>query len=642
MSVDEKQLERVWADEPGVWGWLTSVNHKSIGRRYIVTAFVFFILAGILAGLMRVQLARPNNPYIGPDLYDQLFSMHGATMMFLFAVPIMEAMGVYLVPLMVGARNICFPRLNAFSYWIYVFGGIFLWVSFLLNIGPDNGWFNYVPLSGADFGVGKRSDIWAQTITFTEVSAMAVAVEIICTALKMRVPGMSLHRIPVFVWSLVVTSFMVIFAMPAIMVASTALILDRLVGTHFFNPAEGGDALLWQHLFWFFGHPEVYIIFIPATGIVTTILTTFSGRPIFGYLAIILALVSTGFLGFGLWVHHMFAVGLPQLGASFFTAASMMIAVPSGIQVFCWIATMWSGEVKLRTPMLFVLGFFVVFVIGGLSGVMVASSALDLQVHDTFFVVAHLHYVLIGGAVFPLFGGFYYWFPKMTGRLLDERLGAWHFGLFFVGFNLTFFPMHVLGLRGMPRRIYTYPPEVGWGGLNLLVSLGAVLMIAGVGVFLVNAWKSLRAGVLASDNPWNASTLEWATSSPPPHCNFFRPPTVTSRDPLWTDPPDQPVVVGLRADVREVLITHVLDAEPDHRELFPESSIWPLLTAIATTGLFIGSIFTPWAVPIGAIPVFITLTGWFWPKHAGETGTQSWPIEHRTLPRPNEPPGEAA
>jgi cytochrome c oxidase subunit 1 len=281
-------------------------------------------------------------------------------------------------------------------------------------------------------------------------------------------------------------------------------------------------------------------------------------------------------------------------------------------------------------------------VIGGLSGVMVASSALDLQVHDTFFVVAHLHYVLIGGAVFPLFGGFYYWFPKMTGRLLDERLGAWHFGLFFVGFNLTFFPMHVLGLRGMPRRIYTYPPEVGWGGLNLLVSLGAVLMIAGVGVFLVNAWKSLRAGVLASDNPWNASTLEWATSSPPPHCNFFRPPTVTSRDPLWTDPPDQPVVVGLRADVREVLITHVLDAEPDHRELFPESSIWPLLTAIATTGLFIGSIFTPWAVPIGAIPVFITLTGWFWPKHAGETGTQSWPIEHRTLPRPNEPPGEAA
>jgi len=642
-DIDQVQLERVWADEPGLWGWLTSVNHKSIGRRYIITAFGFFALAGILAGLMRLQLSRPNNPYLGPDLYNQIFTMHGTTMMFLFAVPIMEAMGVYLVPLMVGTRNICFPRLNAFSYWVYLFGGLFLWTSFLVNIGPDNGWFNYVPLAGADFGVGKRSDVWAQMITFTEVSAMAVAVEIICTTFKMRAPGMSLNRIPIFVWALVVTSFMVVFAMPAIMVASTALILDRLVGTHFFNPAEGGDSLLWQHLFWFFGHPEVYIIFIPATGMVSTIIATFSKRPIFGYLPVVLALVSTGFIGFGLWVHHMFATGLPQLGQSFFTAASIMIAVPTGLQIFCWIATMWGGRLTVRTPMLWVLGFFFVFVIGGLTGVMLAAVPLDLQVHDTFFVVAHFHYVLIGGSVFPLFGAFYYWFPKMTGRLLDERLGAWNFWLFFIGFNATFFPMHVLGLYGMPRRIYTYPPEVGWGGLNLFVSTGAVVMIAGVLVFLVNVWRTLTSGVQAADNPWGASTLEWATSSPPLNCNFARLPTVASRDPLWDDPPNQPVVVGLRTDVREVLITYVLDAAPDHRTVFPEPSIWPLLTAVATAGLFIGSIFTPWAVPIGAIPVFITLTGWFWPKHAGETGTQAWPVRHRTLPKPNEAPaGEAA
>src|SRR5207248_346515 len=395
-----------------------------------------------------------------------------------------------------------------------------------MNIGPDNGWFNYVPLSGPDYGIGKRADVWAQMITFTEVSAMAVAVEIIVTTFKMRAPGMSLNRIPVFVWAMVVTSFMVIFAMPAIMVASTALITDRLVSTHFFNAAEGGDALLWQHLFWFFGHPEVYIIFIPATGIVSTIVSTFSRRPIFGYLALVLALVSAGFIGFGLWVHHMFATGIPELGASFFTAASIMIAIPSGIQIFCWIATLWGGRPVIKSPMLFVLGFFVTFVIGGLSGVMLAAVPLDLQVHDTFFVVAHLHYVLIGGAVFPLLGGLYYWYPKITGRLADERLASWNFWLFFVGFNLTFFPMHLLGLRGMTRRVYPYPPEAGWGNLNMVASLGAVLMIAGTAVFLVNVFRSRRVGALAGDNPWGASTLEWATSSPPSESNFVYPPTV--------------------------------------------------------------------------------------------------------------------
>jgi cytochrome c oxidase subunit 1 len=639
---DAAQIEQTWAEARGVYGWLAAVNHKTIGRRYIVTAFVFFGLAGILAALMRLQLSRPNNTFLSADLYNQIFTMHGTAMMFLFAVPVMEAIGIYIVPLMVGARNIAFPRLNAYSYWIYLFGGIFLFGMFLVNTGPDVGWFAYVPLSGPEYAPGKRADVWAQLITFTEVAALAVSVEIIVTAFKMRAPGMSLNRVPVFVWGQVVTAFMVIFAMPAVMLASTMLILDRLVGTHFYNPAEGGDALLWQHLFWFFGHPEVYIIFIPATGMMATIITTFSRRHMFGYMAVVLSLVTTAFMGFGLWVHHMFATGLPQLGANFFTGASMIIAIPTGVQIFCWIATMWGGRVWVRTPMLWALGFFGVFIIGGLTGVMLASVPFDWQVHDTFFVVAHFHYVLIGGAVFPLFGAIYYWYPKMTGRLMNERLGRLHFWLFFVGFNMTFFPMHQLGIDGMPRRVYTYLPETGWGLLNMVASVGAALMAVAVAVFAYNAWASRVRGDIAGDNPWDAGTLEWATTSPPPNSNFIYPPTVAGREPLWDNPPDQPVVIGLRTDTREVLITHLHDATPDHRLEFPAPTIWPLLTALATTGLFIGSIFTPWAVVYGAIPLFLTLTGWFWPKETGETGTQEWPIEHRTLPLPGEPPGEAA
>jgi cytochrome c oxidase subunit 1 len=642
LGIDTVELETTWDDGKGLYAWLTAVNHKRIGRRYIVTALCFFALGGILAALMRLQLSRPGQDFLGPDLYNQIFTMHGTTMMFLFAVPVMEAMAVYLVPLMIGARSICFPRLNAFSYWMYLFGGLFVYVSFFLNVGPDVGWFSYVPLAGPQFSPGKRADVWAQTITFTEVSAMAVAVEIVVTVFKMRTPGMALSRIPIFVWAMVVTGFMVMFAMPAIMVASTSLILDRLVATQFYNTAEGGDSLLWQHLFWFFGHPEVYIIFVPAAGMVGTIVSTFSRRPLFGYLALVGSVVSIGFIGFGLWVHHMLTTGIPELGASFFTAASIMIAVPSGIQIFCWIATMWNGNVTLKSPMLFVLGFFVIFIIGGLTGVMIASVPFDKQVHDTYFIAAHFHYVLIGGAVFPLFGALHYWYPKITGRMLSETLATWTFWLWFIGFNVTFFPMHNLGLRGMPRRVYTYPPEVGWGTLNLVASLGAVLMVLGAVVLAANFHRSRKRGELAGDNPWGASTLEWATSSPPPNCNFFAPPTISSRDPLWEDPPEQPVVVGLRSDKRDVLITSVLDAEPDHRSVFPDPSIWPLLTALAATALFIGSIFTPWAVVVGAIPVFITLIGWFWPKTPDEGGTQPWPIEHRTLPMPNEAPAGGA
>jgi cytochrome c oxidase subunit 1 len=617
-EVLDARLAVTWRGRPGFWGALATVDHKIIGRRYIVTAFVFLLLGGVLAMLMRWQLARPEGRVMGPDLYNQVFTMHGANMMFLFAVPVMEAMAVYLVPLMVGTRNIAFPRLNAFSYWIYLFGGILLWVSFALDMGPDIGWFGYVPLSGPQYSPGKRADIWAQMITFTEIAALAVAVEIVVTVFKQRAPGMTLDRMPLFVWAMLVTSVLVMLAMPAIMVASTALILDRLVGTHFFNPAEGGDVLLWQHLFWFFGHPEVYIIFLPATGMVSSMLPAFVRRPVFGYLGLVLSMVTIGILSFGLWVHHMFTTGLPRLGESFFTASSMAIAVPAGLQIFSWIATIWGGRPVFRTPFLFILAFFFTFILGGMTGVMVASVPFDTQVHDTYFVVAHFHYVLVGGAVFPLMGAIYYWYPKMVGRMMSERLGRWVFGLIFVGFNLAFFPMHILGLQGMPRRIYTYQTDVPWSGLNLFVSLSTVILALGFLLFFIDAVRSARRGVPAGNNPWGAPSLEWATTSPPPAYNFARIPVVTGPSPLWDEREALPVATGLRVDRRELVITSVADAVPEARDSSPQDSIWPFWAALATSAMLIGSIFTPWAVVWGSVPVAITLIGWFWPKGTPE------------------------
>lgn len=607
-------LADAWRDPPGLWGWLCAVNHKSIGLRFIVTAFGFFAAGGLLAAAMRLQLAKADNTLMGPDLYNQVFTMHGSTMMFLFAVPVMQAVSVYLVPLMVGTRSVAFPRMNAYAYWVYLFGGLMLWTAFALNIGPDAGWFAYVPLSGPEYSPGKRVDFWAQLITFTELSALLEAVILITTVFKLRAPGMTLNRLPLFVWGMLVTAFMVMFAMPAVMFASTALLTDRLVGTHFYNPAEGGDALLWQHLFWFFGHPEVYLIFIPGLGFLSAIIPTFARRPIVGYPAMVLSLIATAFLAFGLWVHHMFATNLPELGKGFFTAMSMMIAVPSAVQIFCWLATLATGRLNMKTPLMWCLAFFFILVMGGMTGLMLASVPLDLQVHDTYFVVAHLHYVLIGGAVFPLLGAVTYWYPKFTGRLMSERLGRWSFWLFFIGFNVAFFPMHLLGLQGMPRRVYTYQAGLGWEGLNQLSTLGALTIAVSLLLFLANALRSLRRGELAGDNPWGGGTLEWAAASPPAPGNFDAIPVVHGREPLWEPARTPSHVGGLAVDQREVLVTTVLAAQPDHREVFPKPTPWPLVSALATTAFFVGSVFTPWAVVWGLPLAAVALTLWFWPR----------------------------
>jgi cytochrome c oxidase subunit I len=622
-----KVLERTWSDSRTVIGFLSANNHKTIGLRFIVTALCFFGAAGVMGGLMRHQLARPGLHVVGPDFYDQLFSMHGTTMMFLFAVPVMQGFALYVVPLMIGTRNTAFPRMSACAYWLYLLGGMLLYAGFFTNTGADAGWFAYVPLAGPQYGIGKRADLWNMLVTYSEAMGLMVAVDLTTTILKMRAPGMSLRQMPLFVWASLVTSIMIIFAMPMVMLAANLVQFDRMLGTHFFNPAEGGDALLWQHLFWFFGHPEVYFIFIPGLGFLSAIIPTFARRPMFGHDAIVLSLITTGFLAFGLWVHHMFATNVPELGKSFFTAMSFMIAIPTAIQIFCWIATIGAGRLVMRTPLLFVLGFFVVLLIGGLTGVMLGSVPLDLQVHDTYFVVAHLHYVLLGGAVFPLFAAIYYWFPKITGRMLSERLGRWQFWVFFVGVNTTFFPLHILGLEGMPRRVYTYGAETGWGTLSFVSAAGQVINDLSMLLFVINVGYSLFKGPRAPADPWGAGTLEWSVSSPPPACNFFALPVVASREPLWSPSTGVTHVRGLSAEIREGLVTTVLDARPDTRYAYPAPEIWPFVAAVAVTVWLVWSV---WSVPgfaWGLIPPAIAFIAWYWPNRKESIDEVAWETE---------------
>jgi len=609
----EDQISRTWGDPPGLWGFIATVDHKRIAARYIVTALLLMFLAGMLALDMRWQLTVPENTRMTPQLYNESFSLHGSTMLYLVSVPVMEAMAFWLVPLMLGARNMAFPRLGAFSYWLYLGGVLTLWIAHAMDITPDLGWFEYPPLAGPAYSPGHRADIWAQMITFTEVAALCASVNVAATILKMRPPGMTLARMPVFLWAMLIASIMTILSMPAIMLVTSMLISDRLVSTHFFSPGAGGDVILFQHLFWFFGHPEVYIIFIPATGFVSSIVETFSRRRLFGHSVLVLSIISIGALAFGLWVHHMFAVGLPRLGNDFYTAASMAIALPAGLQIFCWIATIWSGRPRFDTPMLWVIAFVLTFVIGGLSGIMTASAALDLQLTDTYFIVAHFHYVLVGGALFPLFGAFCYWYPKATGRMMSERWGKIALVGIVGGFNLGFFPMHLLGLMGMPRRVYTYPTGMGWDTLNQIATAGSVISVLGGLVFVANAVVSYWRGAPSGADPWQGSTLEWASASPAPPWNFTYTPVVHSLTPMWDESRPLPVMEGLASDHREVLITSVTDAAPLYRQKSTSPSIWPIVAAVAVTIMFIASIFTPWAVPLGSVLIGAALTGWFWP-----------------------------
>ena len=629
-GADDAVLKATWRTPPGIIGALSAVNQRVIGQRFIVTALVFFVIGGIEAAFMRAQLARAEAGLLSPELYNQIMTMHGTTMMFLFAVPVMEGLGIYVVPLMLGARDMAFPRMNAFGFWIYVLAGATLYWGFLTGSAPDSGWTAYVPLSQREFSPHLGMDYWATAVTFLEISALLAAVELIVTILKQRAPGMSVNRIPLFVWAILVMSFMIIFAMPTVMIGSVMLALDRMADTRFFDPSGGGDPLLWQHLFWFFGHPEVYIIFVPAIGIVGTVVAVFTRREIAGYTLVAVATVLIGFVSFGLWVHHMFTAGVPMLGSGFFSAASMTIAIPSGIQIFAWLATIYAAHhLRITVPMLFVLGFILIFVIGGITGIMTASVPLDWQVHDTYFVVAHFHYVLIGGAVFPLFAALYFWFPKMTGRMLNDRLGRWSFALLFIGFNTTFFPMHILGLDGMPRRIYTYLPDVGWEPLNLLASAGAAILAVGVVLYLLNVALAGRPSApRAGPDPWGGHTLDWLTTSPPQVYNFRVIPAVRSRDPVWSqselrhtgdargDPPhpdDEPSVVELRDDRRETIGTSAIDARPESRLIVASPSILPLFLAITVGFTFVGAVVSFWAVPIGAFASFVVLAFWHWP-----------------------------
>lgn len=594
----------------GLAGWLTTVDHKRIGLLYGMTAFAFFLIGGLEALGIRAQLARPNGTVLTADQYNQIFTMHGITMIFLVVMPLSAAFFNFLIPLMIGARDVAFPRLNAFSYWCFLAGGIFLYSSWFLGGAPDGGWFGYAPLSTQTITGAHRMTFYALGLQILGVASIASAANFIVTILNERAPGMSLMRLPVFVWMTLVVSFLLLFAMPVIAIALFQLAFDRLFATNFYNFSANGDPVLWQHLFWLFGHPEVYILILPAMGIVSEVLPTFSRKPLFGYAAVVFSGIAIGFMGWGVWAHHMFAVGLGPVANSAFALSTMFIAVPTGVKIFNWMATLWRGHIRLTTPMLMSLGFVSMFIIGGLSGVTHSVVPADTQQTDTYYIVAHFHYVLFGGSIFGLFSGLYYWWPKVFGRMLDEKIGKLHFWLMFVGFNLTFGPMHVLGLQGMPRRIYQYPSGMGWNFWNLVSTVGAFTIALSTLVFIGNVARSRRRGKLAGADPWDARTLEWSIPSPPPEYNFREIPVVRARDDFWhrkytEDTSGRPVPVPVGGSEEH-------DEKSDgHGIHMPSPSYWPLVAALGIPVIAYGLLFKAWLVlGLGAILLLFGFYGW--------------------------------
>lgn len=562
----------------GLLGWITTVDHKRIGILYGVSAIIFFLIGGIEALIIRAQLAAPNLSVVDADTFNALFTMHGTTMIFLAVMPLSAAFFNYLIPLMIGARDVAFPRLNAFSYWVYLFGAIFINVSWFVGAPPDGGWFGYANLTSTTYSPGFNIDYWMMGLQILGIASLASGFNFIVTIINMRAPGMSMMRMPVFVWTTLVTSFLIVLSFPAITVGLILLTFDRMFGTNFYEVSAGGDPVLWQHLFWVFGHPEVYILILPAMGIVSEVLPTFSRKPLFGYPVMVFSTILIGFLGFSVWTHHMFTVGLGPMVNSVFALTTMAIAIPTGIKIFNWLSTIWGGSLRFTTAMLFSLGFLWMFMIGGFSGVMHSAAPADAQQQDTYFIVAHFHYVLIGGSLFALFSGLHYWFPKLTGKMMNESLGKLNFWLMFVGFNIAFFPMHFLGLMGMPRRIYTYDAALGLGFWNLVSTVGAYLLGLGVLVFLINLVASLRKGEQAEADVWDARTIEWTLPSPVPPYNFAEIPHVAARDHLWH-------IKHAETPERETAASGEGGAQ-GHGIHMPDQSYFPF---IAGAGMMIGS-----------------------------------------------------
>lgn len=613
----QQRLRKVWETPKTTWGWFATVDHKEIGRRYLATAFIFLILGGVEALIMRLQLARSDQSLLTPEAYNQIFTMHGMTMIFWYAAPILSGFANYLIPLMLGARDMALPRLNAFSYWTYLLSGILLYVGFFMGQAPHGGWFAYVPYTELAYSPMRGMDFYALALIFLTISTTVGAVNFVITIFRLRAPGMTISRMPLFMYSTLTISFAILMSLPALTVACVFLELDRHYGTHFFTTPLGGNVLLWQQLFWFFGHPWVYVVFLPATGMASMIIPVFSRRPIIGYPYIAMSTVLTGVVGFGVWLHHMFAVGMSDMAMSFFSAGSMTISIFSAVQVFCWIATVWKGRPVATAAMHYAMGFIALLVIGGLNGIFTAVVPVDWQVHDTYFVVAHLHYVLIGANVFPVFAAFYYWLPKMTGRMLNETLGKWSFWIMFIGFNLGFFPMHLAGLGGMPRRVYTYPAGLGLDGLNMTATIGSFILGFGILLSIVNYFYSQRYGRLAGKNPWNADSLEWETDSPPEPYATVHIPTVCSRHPLWDshDEEDDPDGERILDQARLTISTSWLDAEPQSIMKMPEDTLAPLLMALGLMLLFLALTFQLlWIALAGFIASLIAGYYWLWPK----------------------------